>query len=83
MLNKTTSMLGAAVVSAALLTGCGGGGGDGGGDPVAPKPDTSTSVGALVEFFQSLIAGTNDTSEPIDINALVLVVDDSAEPASL
>ncbi len=81
MLNKTTTMWGAAVVSTALLAGCGGGGGDSA--PVPPKPDIGTSVGALVDFMQLLIAGTSETSEPIDTDTLVLVVDDSAEPAPL
>ena len=50
---------------------------------VPPKPDIGTSVGALVAFMQLLIAGTSETSEPIDTDTLVLVVDDSAEPAPL
>lgn len=81
MLNKTVMTWGAVVVATALLAGCGGGGGDGASAP--PKPDIGTSVGALVGFMQSLIAGTSETSEPIDTDSLVLVVDDSAEPAPL
>lgn len=81
MLNKTVTMWGAAVLSTALLAGCGGGGDDGG--PLAPKPDIGTSIGALADFMQSLIADTSETSEPVDTNALVLVVDDSAGPTPL
>ena len=80
MLNKTATMWGAAVLSTAMLVGCGGGDDD---EAVAPKPDRATSVGALVDFFQSLIAGTSETGEPIDIQPLVMVVDDRAEPSPL
>ena len=81
MLKKTTTLWCAAALATALLAGCGGGGDDAA--PVAPKPGIDISVSALVDFFQSLIAGTSETSEPIDIQPLVLVVDDSAEPAPL
>ena len=67
------------VVSAALvLAGCGGGGSDA---PAAP--DISQSASALVAFMKDLIAGTNETSEPIDINGLTLVQDDRSEPSPL
>ncbi len=80
MLKRSVTGWRVAVLSTALLVGCGGGGDDA---AVPPKPDIATSVGALVDFIGSLIAGTSETSEPIDTNPLVLVVDDSAEPAPL
>jgi len=73
-------MLPVAVAAAIGLAGCGGGGGD----AVAPAPpDIGGDVNALVAYIQNLIAGTDETSEPIDINALTLAVDDTAEPAPL
>ncbi len=65
-----------AVMAAALLAGCGGGGGSG-------APDVAHSDSVAVAFMKNLIAGTNETSEPIDINALSLAVDDRAEPDPL
>ena len=40
-------------------------------------------MASLLDFMKSLIAGTNETSDPIDINALTLAVDDTAEPSPL
>ena len=73
--------LGALVLVAALgLAGCGGGGDD---SVPAPAPDISQSVSALIAYMQGLIAGTDETSEPVDINPLSLVVDDTVEPSPL
>ena len=36
-----------------------------------------------LDFMQGQIAGTSETSDPIDINALTLAVDDTAEPSPL
>ena len=69
----------AGVVCAALVAGCGGGGGGGGG---IAAPDIGQSVSALLDFINNLSAVSDDTSEPIDINALTLAVDDTAEPAA-
>ena len=79
-MNKLNAkLLTAAVLSAALVTGCGGGGGGG----EAPAPDIAQSVQAALDFIKNLIAGTSETSEPIDIGAITLAVDDIAEPAAL
>ncbi|MCZ4312182.1 hypothetical protein O4H66_02090 [Comamonadaceae bacterium G21597-S1] len=76
-----TRWIGPVALAAALgLAGCGGGGGDA---PAAAPPDIARDVSALVDFISSLIAGTSETSEPIDIDALTLAVDDTAEPAPL
>ena len=80
MLKKSVTLWATAVMAAALLVGCGGGGDDG---PVAPTADISTSASDLVAFLQSLIAGTSETGDPIDIQPLVLVADDRAEPSPL
>ena len=72
----------AVVLSAALVLSACGGGGDGGGAAPAP-PDISQSVAALLDFMKGLIAGTSETSDPIDINPLTLAVDDAAEPSPL
>ena len=68
----------AVLCAAVLASGCGGGG-----DPGAAAPDISRSASALVDFINSLIASGDDTRDPIDIDALTLVQDDTAEPAPL
>jgi hypothetical protein len=80
-MNRLNTKLMPVVLSAALVAGCGGGGG--GGAEAVPAPDIGQSTTALVAFMNNMIAGTNETSEPIDINALTLAVDDKAEPAPL
>ncbi len=83
MKNKRKITL-AILLSATLVLGaCGGGGGGGVGGGNAPPPDISQSVSALLDFMKGLIAGTSETSDPIDINSLTLAVDDTAEPSPL
>ena len=85
-----------AVFASAVLAGCGGGGEDSISSPpaamVTPPPAVETppattvanSVSSLIAFMQNLIAtGTNDTSEPVDINTLQLATDDAAEPSAI
>lgn len=71
-----------AVLSAALLAGCG----SGGSDEVSSAPvstDISQSVSALITFMNNLIAGTSESGDPIAINTLTLVSDDTAEPSPI
>ena len=78
----------ASVLATALLAGCGGG------DivsslpappptPAPPAPSVGDTVSVLIQYVQQLIAATNDTSEPVDINGLTLVADDRAEPTAI
>ena len=71
-----------AVLSAALLAGCGGGGsGEVSSPPVST--DISQSVSALITFMNNLIAGTSESGDPIAINSLTLVTDDTAQPSPI
>jgi hypothetical protein len=76
----------ASVLATAVLAGCGGG------DsspvytqppPTPPAQSISDTVSVLVQYVQQLIAATDETSEPIDINGLKLVTDDTAEPSAI
>ena len=69
------------VLATALVAGCGG---DSSGS-AAPAPDSpiSQSARSVVDFINSLIAGTSETSDPIEINPLTLAVDDSSDPVPL
>ena len=78
----------ASVLATALLAGCGGG------DivsslpappptPAPPAASVGDTVSVLIQYVQQLIAATNDTSEPVDINGLTLVADDMAEPTAI
>lgn len=80
MLNHRQFLLPVVVSAALLVSACGGGGGG----PAAPAPpDIGRSVADLLGFMNSLIAGTSETGDPIDINALTLALDDAGEPAAL
>lgn len=68
-----------AVAAAVLMAGCGGGS-DVSTAPVQPVPDIGQSVVALVNFIDSLITNNSENSDPVDINALTLATDDTAEP---
>ena len=66
------------VLATALLVGCGGGGGSG-----TPAEDISQNTSDLLAYVNRLITGTDDSSDPTDISALTLAVDDTGEPAAL
>lgn len=71
------------VLATALVAGCGG---DSSGSAApAPAPDSpiSQSARAVVDFINSLIAGTSETGNPIDINPLTVAVDDTSDPVPL
>jgi len=70
----------AAVAVAALVAGCSGDNDNGG---AAAPSDIGQSVTALVDFINRMITNDSENSDPIDINALTLAVDDSAEPTPL
>lgn len=77
MKNLRLRLFVATALAAAIVAGCGGGDG---GNP--PAPDISSSVSALLDFMNNLIAGTSETTEPIDIDGLTLATDDTGEPVA-
>lgn len=82
MLKLNSRLALGAVLSAALLAGCGGGGsGEVSSPPVST--DISQSVSALITFMNNLIAGTSESGDPIAINSLTLVTDDTAQPSPI
>ena len=66
-----------AAMATALAAGCGGGS-DSPSAPVA-STDISQSISALFAFITTMIAGTSETGDPIDINPMTLATDDTAE----
>ena len=73
----------ASVLATALLAGCGGGDSVTSSLTAPPAPSIGNTVSVLIQYVQQLIAATNDTSEPVDINGLTLVADDRAEPTAI
>ena len=65
-------------VTVLALAGCGGGG-SGAAAEASPVLEGSAAV---LDFINNLIAGTNETDEPIDLDAVTLALDDAAEPAA-
>ena len=78
MLERNSKLLGTAVLAAALVAGCGGGGGS-----AEVSTDISTGLSALMDYVNNLIASVGENGELVDVNALTLVVDDTAEPVAL
>lgn len=80
----------AILLTSALVTGCGGGGGgpnvasstEGGTTDKAPA-GIGDSVAAMVEYITNLFAQTSDSTEPVDVNAVSLATDDTAEPSAV
>jgi hypothetical protein len=81
----------AMVLAGALAAGCGGsssgvavgGSGGGGGSPGTAAPeDIGSSVSALLAYMTQLLAA-DESSEPVDINAVTLALDDGADPLAV
>jgi ABC-type glycerol-3-phosphate transport system substrate-binding protein len=72
----------AALLAAALLAGCGGN------DHVqasVPTTPTTLDVAQMLSFINDLIAnaGSNENSDLVDVNAITLVEDDTADAAAI
>ena len=83
-MNKfSNKLVWALVLGTALVAGCGGGGGGDLAEVQKPTTPTNLSVSALFNYLSDLIAGTSETSEPVDVNGLTLAVDETTEPTPL
>ena len=82
MLKLHSKMAAGAALSVALLAGCGGGGG-GSSSGLPAATDISQNISALIIFMNNLIAGTSESGDPIAINDLNLVTDDTAQPSPI
>ncbi len=82
-MNKlNTRLLLAGVMSVALLAGCGGGN-NASTTPTVPSADISQSVSAVIDYIGNMIANYTENSDPVDVNAITLAVDNTAEPTGL
>lgn len=81
-MKKTNVLLALAVISTAVLvSACG----SNNSDPVVtvdPSTQTGQSVQKTLDYLMALIA-TDENSDPVDVNAITLAVDDTAEPSAL
>jgi hypothetical protein len=69
----------ATALCAGALAGCGGDGDSGSG---SAGSGIGQNVSDLIAYVKGLIA-TDENSDPVDVNALSLAVDDAGDPASL
>lgn len=65
-----------AALAGALLAGCGGGS-----DSVATTPPMSQTITDVAAYVANLMASTDANAEPMGLNGLTLVANDTAEPA--
>ncbi len=80
MKKPNVKMMLAAASAAALVAACGGGNDD---PVVDPATQTGQSVQKTIDYITSVIANNGDTSDAVDVNAITLAVDDTAEPSAL
>ena len=65
--------------AAAMVAACGGVN-----DPVIdPATQTGQSVQKTLDYITSVIANNGETSDAVDVNAITLAVDDTAEPGAI
>ena len=87
MIKVNTKLAAGAALSAVLLAGCGGdgggGGGGGGGVSNASCSQTQTVASDSVVSFINQVLALNEYSEPIDINCVTLLTDDTVEPQAI
>ena len=65
--------------AAAMVAACGGVN-----DPVIdPATQTGQSVQKTLDYITGVIANNGETSDAVDVNAITLAVDDTAEPSAI
>ena len=67
-----------AAISAAFITGCG----NGSSTSTGASTDINANVGAMISYVEGLIA-KDGNSDPVDVNAVTLVQDNTAEPSAV
>ncbi len=82
MFNFNVKLVTGAALAGVLLAGCGG---DSSGPVVGTPPPTPPmeTITAVAEYVRNLIGTTAENTEPIDINGLTLVADDTSAPAAV
>ena len=77
-------LVAAAALAAVLAVACGG---DDHVTAVTPPPNPAAEAGQsvqkTVDYLNGLLAGTSDSSDPANIDAVTLATDDTAEPTAL
>ena len=82
MTKPNVKMMLAVATAVALVAACGGRNDD----PVAvvdPATQTGQSVQKTLDYITSVIANNGETSDAVDVNAITLAVDDTAEPRAI
>ncbi len=72
-----------AVASAAALVAACGGVDDPVVAPVDPSTQTGQSVQKTLDYITSQIANNGENSDEVNVNAITLAVDDTAEPSAI
>lgn len=80
MKKPNVKMMLAAASAAALVAACGGGNDD---PVIDPATQTGQSVQKTLDYIAGLIASNSETGDAVDVNAITLAVDDTAEPSVL
>ena len=76
-------LIAAASLAAVLAVACGGDDHVAVVTPPDPALEAAKSVQLTVDYLNGVIAGTNDASDPVNIDGITLASDDTAEPTAL
>ena len=82
MTKPNVKMMLAVAAAVALVAACGGRNDD----PVAvvdPATQTGQSAQKTLDYITGLVANSGETSDAVDVNAITLAVDDTAEPSAI
>ena len=83
MHKSNLKMMLAVASAAALVAACGGNNDDPVVAPVDPSTQTGQSVQKTLDYITSLVAGSDENSDAVDISGITLAVDDTAEPSAI
>ena len=83
MRKPNVKMMLAVVSAAALVAACGGNDDPVVVTPVDPSTQTGQSVQKTLDYITGLIAGNSENSDEVNVNAITLAADDTAEPSAI
>lgn len=83
MRKPNVKMMLAVVSAAALVAACGSNDDDPVVAPVDPSTQTGQSVQKTIDYVTSLISSAGENTDEVNVNAITLAVDDTAEPSAI
>ena len=83
MRKPNVKMMLAVASAAALVAACGGNNDDPVVAPVDPSTQTGQSVQKTIDYVTSVVASVGENTDEVNVNAIALAVDDTAESSAI